>query len=102
MKVVKIKYWNGTVHCHYFCPGCGYEHVFSPEVHKWNGDTEKPTVTPSLLQSNPQGHHTCHSYITDGKIKFLSDCWHNLKDQTVDLTDVDLSHFDPQYIDILT
>jgi len=30
----------------------------------------------------------CHSFITDGKIQFLSDCTHHLAGQTVDLNDI--------------
>lgn len=102
MKVVKIKnLWDGTIHCHYMCPGCGYDHAFNPEVHKYNGDGSSPTVTPSLLQNNPQGHHTCHSYIKDGKIEFLNDCWHDKKGQTIDLPEFDISRFDLKYVEII-
>ncbi len=78
-------YPDGTTHFLYNCPGCGYEHAFSPVVHQFNGDREKPTISPSLLQTNPQQYRVCHSFINDGKIKFLGDCWHSLKGQTVDL-----------------
>jgi hypothetical protein len=73
----------------YWCLGCGYEHAFNPEVHKFNGSIEKPTVSPSLLHSNPQKYHTCHSFISDGKIQYLSDCWHQLAGQTIELPDID-------------
>lgn len=84
-KIKVVTYYDKTVHHWYKCPGCGYEHAFSAERHVFNGDLNNPTVTPSLLQSNPQQHHTCHSYITDGKIKFLDDCWHELRGKTVEL-----------------
>lgn len=29
----------------------------------------------------------CHSFVTDGRIQYLSDCTHSLKNQTVDLPD---------------
>lgn len=103
MKVVKIKHLHdGTIHCQYHCPGCGYAHAFSPSVHKWNGDRERPTVSPSLLHSNPQNYHTCHSYMTDGKIQFLGDCWHELKGQTVELPEFDTSKFDAEFVEILS
>lgn len=66
----------------------------------WNGDTEKPTVSPSVLTSGTRflgGDPTdkanwpefrCHSWINDGHAQFLSDCSHDLKDQTVELLDV--------------
>jgi hypothetical protein len=101
---------------YYFkCPGCGQGHVISTVKregeHAWqfNGNIDKPTFTPSLLvtcghyvQGQPQppncehcneGHtccYRCHSYITDGKIQFLSDCTHHLKGQTVELPDIEL------------
>jgi len=31
----------------------------------------------------------CHSIVTDGKIAFLTDCFHTLAGQTVDLPDWD-------------
>jgi hypothetical protein len=77
----------------------------------WNGDTEKPTLRPSLLVTGMQlreefftneqreaikrrenVHLTelrCHSWITDGKINFLSDSNHKLAGQTLDLLDVE-------------
>lgn len=93
-KLKKLKYLDDTIHYWYKCPGCGYEHAFSPNVHHFNGDVNNPTITPSLLQSNPQQHHTCHSYITNGKIQFLGDCWHDLKNQTVDLPEYTQAELD--------
>jgi len=86
-KIRTMIYTDGETHHLYRCPGCGYEHAFSSSVHKYNGDVDKPTITPSLLHSNPQNYRTCHSFITDGKIQFLGDCWHELKGQTVELPD---------------
>lgn len=82
----------------FFCPGCKCAHAFNT---KWqfNGDMEKPTITPSILvtwPANPKAEERfkewrterkCHSYVTDGRIQFLSDCTHDLKGQTVDLPD---------------
>jgi hypothetical protein len=37
-------------------------------------------------------HHAparCHSFVEAGRIRFLNDCWHDLKNQTVDLPDLD-------------
>jgi Family of unknown function (DUF6527) len=87
------------IHMGYQCPGCGYEHIFSPNVHRFNNDLANPTVQPSLLHSNPQNYHTCHSYITDGKIQFLGDCWHELKNQTVELPEWSDEMFN-EYADI--
>lgn len=78
----------------------------------YNGNPERPTFTPSILVRT--GHHVpgsrsaeggcyctwdkkeqdefadlkcsiCHSFVTDGRIQFLSDCTHALAGQTVDL-----------------
>lgn len=80
-------------------------------VWSFNGDYDKPTFNPSILVKS--GHHCdhakpgdcwcnfkerypdegephfkcgiCHSFVTDGKIRFLDDCTHELRGQTVDL-----------------
>lgn len=80
----------------------------------WNGDTEKPTLKPSVLtqcghfapQSKqdegcwckyykehpdeiPAFHcYRCHTWINDGKAQFLPDSSHEFVGQTVDLMDV--------------
>jgi len=63
------------------CPGCKCTHIIS---YKWefNGSIDRPTFKPSLKVTSDI---ICHSYITDGKIKFLSDCTHNLKDKEVEI-----------------
>ena len=56
----------------------------------WNGDTEKPTLKPSVRTSTGKSPDpdfnppviVCHSWITDGKIIFLSDCTHTLAGTT--------------------
>lgn len=60
----------------------------------WNGDTEKPTLRPSVLT---QGHTSasegkairCHTWVTDGQAQFLGDCSHELRGQTVDMLEVE-------------
>jgi hypothetical protein len=77
----------------------------------YNGNPEAPTLHPSILATS--GHHcsghvtgsecwctyddahpddpsgfkcyVCHSFVVDGRIRFLSDCTHALAGQTVDL-----------------
>jgi hypothetical protein len=103
---------NGLV---FWCPGCKSEHRIqhgegSGPRWVWNGDATKPTFTPSVLVRS--GHYVpghdgkdcwctcnaktpeedpdfvcavCHSFVTDGRIRFLSDCTHALAGQTVDL-----------------
>ena len=74
-------------HLYYFCPGCDCYHYINPDRHKFNGNYDKPTFMPSLLQ-NWDPIKICHSFITDGKIQYLGDCWHHLKNQTVDLPEI--------------
>jgi len=53
----------------------------------WNGSFDKPAFTPSLLCNEHYPASRCHSFVTDGKIQFLFDCWHPLAGQTVELPD---------------
>jgi hypothetical protein len=96
------------------CPGCGHNHVFvtagpstSPHNQRWqfNGNVDKPTFTPSLLNwwgkdadpnwQEPEGtppsygwSGTCHLYVTAGQIQYLGDCTHKLAGQTIDMVDL--------------
>lgn len=80
------------------CPGCRHSHAFTvgPQRGGWgtsrwefNGSMDKPTFTPSLLCNPDHPDSRCHSFVSDGRIQFLSDCWHNLAGQTVDIPDWD-------------
>jgi hypothetical protein len=65
----------------------------------WNNNVDAPSFTPSVLVKHgsavdptfidePGDPPTiCHSFVTDGRIQFLSDCTHALAGQTVDLPD---------------
>lgn len=92
-----------------FCPACQEHHLFDG---RWtfDGDEENPTFRPSMLIRS--GHYAdkykqdmcwctynaqnpdkeapfvcsvCHSFVTNGKIEFLSDCTHSLAGKTVEL-----------------
>lgn len=104
---------NGTEpgrRVHFWCPGCDDAHgvvVDAPATWTWNGDLELPTFTPSVLVEmskwkgtfeqygkwtrpthpdvEPGGTCICHSFVTDGRIQFLTDSTHTLAGQTVDL-----------------
>lgn len=97
----------------FWCPGCKDTHSIrhgegAGPRWGWNGNTERPTFTPSVLvrsghyvpghengscwctyyQENPDEPRDfacgiCHTFITDGHIQFLSDCTHELAGQTV-------------------
>ena len=98
----------------YWCPGCHTAHHISVEgdrAWQWNRNVDLPSFSPSILVTTGhylQGHNSedgcwctyrqthpecdvecvrCHAYVTQGKIHFLSDCSHPLKDQIVDLPD---------------
>ena len=71
-----------------YCPGCKTHHVFDSRW-KFNGDYEKPTFNPSMLVNQNDPKTRCHSFVRDGKIQFLSDCAHELKNQTVELPDIE-------------
>jgi hypothetical protein len=99
----------------FWCPGCNESHtigVGAGSGPRWgyNGNPEKPTFTPSVFvktghfvpdrakdgcwctyyKEHPdetQDYHCrqCHSFVNDGQIQFLSDCSHELANQTVPL-----------------
>lgn len=77
----------------FFCFGCKCPHYVNvahcdtnPQRPVWgfNGSYEKPTFTPSVLVDLGQGR-VCHSFVTDGRIQYLTDSFHELAGQTVDL-----------------
>ena len=59
----------------------------------WNGDTEKPTLKPSIATRTTftvrDGEVVCHTFVNDGMVQFLSDCTHELAGQTLPLLDVE-------------
>ncbi len=83
-----LQYW-------FHCPGCKHDHAFtvgerrSPDDPRWtfNGSMDKPSFQPSLLCNKDYPDSRCHSFVTDGNIQFLGDCWHALAGQTVELPD---------------
>ncbi|HPA21469.1 MAG TPA: DUF6527 family protein [Verrucomicrobiae bacterium] len=54
---------------------------------EWNGDTDRPTLNPSILTWSDQAR--CHSYVRDGRVQFLPDSTHEFARQTVDLLEVE-------------
>jgi len=78
----------------FFCSGCKLPHslnVGAGSGPRWgyNGNAEAPTFTPSVLSRYRMGSRetVCHSFVTDGRIQYLSDSTHPLAGQTVDLPD---------------
>ena len=88
MKVKIVNINDKKIQWHIMCPGCGHVHAMSPSIHTFNGDLLNPTFNPSLLQNfNPE--KICHSFVRDSTIQFLSDCYHELKNQTVELPEIE-------------
>jgi hypothetical protein len=77
----------------FHCPGCECGHairVKGPEpCWGWNGSLTIPTFTPSILVNAHDPASRCHSFVTDGKIQFLTDSYHALKGQTVEIPEWD-------------
>lgn len=76
-----------------FCPGCKRSHLFDMPRWTWNGDSDRPTFSPSLrvfYQHPETGADVtiCHSFVRDGRIEFLSDCEHEMKNRTVELPEI--------------
>lgn len=78
------------------CPGCQRDHnvsVGGEATWQWNGDTARPTLSPSVLvtYNGPDAGiegapaAVCHSFVRDGQIEFLGDCTHALAGQSVPL-----------------
>lgn len=86
----------------YKCPGCGRSHyipIAGDKAWGWNGNLDRPTLTPSILEwterwEDPEDpsfvieKEVCHHFVTDGKIIFCSDSTHDKKGQTLDLPDI--------------
>lgn len=88
---------SSGAHLVFRCPGCATWHVVRvqpPHAWTWNGDLERPTLSPSVFVNAPGNPHhnpkatSCHSFVMDGRIQFLGDCTHALAGQTVDLPEV--------------
>jgi hypothetical protein len=93
MKIAKLE--NSTKLL-FWCPGCRCLHWFQEEAEgedkstwKWNGDFANPTVESSISTFlDKEQTKKCHSYIREGKIKFLEDSWHDLKGKTTILPEI--------------
>jgi len=77
----------------FMCPGCKCAHYiqtnkkFSP-CWDFNKDMNRPTVMPSIRVNLGQGG-LCHSFITNGYIRFLNDCTHELAGETIEIPEWD-------------
>ncbi len=72
----------------FWCPGCQRPHPYDS---RWTmtGTLACPTFRPSLVLNRDWPEGRCHLFITEGRIEFQSDCFHELKGQTVRMKPVD-------------
>ncbi len=54
----------------------------------WNGSVDRPTLRPSV-KTECGKMWICHSWVNNGKVRFLEDSSHELAGQTVGLLDVE-------------
>jgi hypothetical protein len=91
VKVHIAKDGYGRDMCLLRCPGCDNVHDFTGWT--WNKDVRCPTISPSILVTYQEGGaggpvvSTCHSFVEDGKFRFLPDCTHTLAGQVVEVPD---------------
>lgn len=109
-KIEELQNQEGEVYAYaFYCKGCGHHHSFHKEKWWFNGDFDRPTFTPSLLVkykerlsqeqydrimkgedvSHELRNMVCHSFVTDGKIRYLGDCTHDYKNKTIELEEVE-------------
>ena len=83
----------------FWCPACEESHVVNGGWY-FNGDGDRPTLTPSVKvsyngrdagQVSEDGdrapYAVCHFFVTSGKIQYCADSTHPLAGRTVDLPD---------------
>jgi hypothetical protein len=77
----------------FWCPGCERYHGIDPKKWKITVVEGLPTVQPSILGEYYNWKYKkeirCHSYIKNGKIQYLGDCGHNLKNRTVNMKELE-------------
>ena len=101
-----VRHTKGDSGLWLWCPGCDEAHrvtVNQQGSWTWDGDVERPTISPSILVSGTQraegesfhrprhagaiagGPTVCHSFVRDGRWEFLTDSTHVLAGQVVDV-----------------
>ncbi|WP_281681813.1 DUF6527 family protein [Zunongwangia profunda] len=116
--VIELQKSDEGLQAFFECPGCGNMHGLNINGTKrpnwkYTGTESKPTFSPSILTRwvsvprNPEEdengnyilgsdgrikgakNEVCHSFVTNGKIRFLNDCTHELAGKTVDLKPIE-------------
>jgi len=57
---------------------------------EWNGDVDRPTITPSILCVRLGKTPRNHFFIREGNVQYLTDCEHEYAGKTIPLLDVDM------------
>ncbi len=80
MKAQLLKIDANETRLTWYCPGCKCHHGVpippNQRAWQWNGSTERPTLSPSILidfGGAPDRPATCHCFVTDGRIQFCAD-----------------------------
>ena len=73
----------------FHCPGCEHGHIFYTPRWAFNGALDRPTFTPSLLNTcdlhpDPK-QRRCHLFLTNGVLHFCNDCSHDFAGKTFEL-----------------
>ena len=96
VKIVKsVKSTGDPLFVRFYCEGCEEMHILKVSgkgcTWEFNNDFERPTFKPSLLVNKGKSDvyaPVCHSFITDGHIKYLNDCTHHLAGKTIELSEI--------------
>lgn len=77
----------------YWCEGCGGIHSVPADRWNFNGNCDKPTLSPSVrhFYTKPKTNEqvtTCHYHVQDGVMKYCGDCAHKLSGQNCELKSI--------------
>lgn len=107
---------DGLVSLCLWCPACEELHRIvtgGANSWTWDGDRERPTISPSILvhatqwapefsfhrpnhRIAPGERTTCHSFVVAGQWQFLPDCTHTLAGQTVPCVPIPDGYFESE------
>lgn len=81
----------------HMCEGCNQQHLipmWGTNPWTFNNDFERPTLSPSVKHGIHKGKQgdplkTCHYFIRNGMIEYCGDCWHDPKNKTLPLKEIE-------------
>ncbi len=86
-KIIKVPVSENEYQLQFMCPACKVSHAIN-NTWEFNGDYELPSLSPSILvegykfdENKNSVHFRCHTWMTKGKLKFFSDCSHEMAGQ---------------------